>query len=158
MRVQALPSPVRNRLLVVALAALVVMVPAAPPAEAATPKEKKLVKLVNGYRTKKGKSTLKTAKKLTTLAHKHSKAMKESGTWFHSTNAQLLSYMKKANCKGSIGENVGALPGKVVEMHQGFIDSTPHRKQMLKWYWKKMGAGVVVDGSGWLWATELFCY
>jgi uncharacterized protein YkwD len=150
--------PVRRRLLVVALAAAVVGVPGAPPAEAATPKEEKLRKLVNGYRATKGKLKLKASEKLTTLAHKHSKAMKQKGEWFHSTNDQLLSYMKKAKCKGSLGENVGAVPGKVVDMHKGFTASTPHRKQMLKSYWKKIGTGVVVDDDGWLWATELFCY
>lgn len=146
-------------MLVVALAALVVLVPASPPAEAATPKEKKLVKLVNTYRSAKGKSKVKQTPKLMKLARKHSKDMRDQGTgWFHSTPGQLTSYMNQANCKGSIGENVAALPGTVVDVHQAFVASATHRKLMLKGQWKKVGTGVVVDDAGWLWATELFCY
>ena len=159
MRASAIPGPLRNRFLAVVLAAGVALAPAAPSAEAATPKEKKLVKLVNNYRAEKGKAKLKRSPKLTKLARKHSKAMKANGDgWFHSTAGQLTSYMKEANCKGSIGENVTAMPGTVADAHGAFVQSSSHRKIMLKGYWKKMGAGVVKDAAGWLWVTELFCY
>jgi uncharacterized protein YkwD len=158
MRAHDISRPAARRLLVVSLAALVAIVPMGAPAEAITPKEKKLIKLVNAYRAKKGKASLKTSEKLSKLAHKHSKGMAANGGWFHSTSGQLLSYMQKAGCDSSIGENVAGYPGKVSGVHQAFIDSPPHRKQMLKGYWKKMGAGIVVDDTGWMWATELFCH
>lgn len=157
-RPAARPGQARARLLAVALAASVALLPVAQPASAATPKEKKLSKLVNEYRAKKGKPKLKVTKKMTRLAHKHSRAMADAGSMFHSTTKQMISYANKANCDVSIGENVGYNPGTVGDMHQAFIDSKPHRKQMLRSYWEKMGVGIVVDATGMMWVTELFCY
>ena len=148
---------IRVRIVTVALAATVLLAPlGTKPAQAATAKEQKLAKLVNAYRAAKGKKTLKVRPKLTKFAHAHSKAMSEDGEWYHSTTGQLIDYMQAVKCT-VIGENVGMNPDNVTEMHQAFKASTPHRKNMLKKAWKKMGVGVVVDDDGFIWATEIFC-
>lgn len=145
------------RVAALAVATLLTLAPlGAAPAQAVTAKETKLAKLVNNYRAAKGKKKLKVKPKLTKFAHTHSKAMSEDGSWYHSSTAELISYMEAANCT-MIGENVGSHPGTVTDIHKAFKASTAHRKNMLKKAWKKMGVGVVVGDDGWIYATEIFC-
>ena len=48
-------------------------------------------------------------------------------------------------------------PDTLDAMIQGWKDSAPHNKTMLKKGWERIGTGVFEDEEGDLWAVVLFC-
>jgi uncharacterized protein YkwD len=129
----------------------------APPASAAlNPKEKKLVILIQKARKNHGESKLNLNQKLSNLARKHSAQMvNHKNPVMHSSTGQLYKYMDAANCHSSIGENVG-MDYTIPQMHQAFMQSSGHRANILRSYWRKVGVGVKVHNNR-VWVTEIFC-
>jgi uncharacterized protein YkwD len=54
------------------------------------------------------------------------------------------------------GENVGMRQPDLPTMHQGFMDSPPHRANILNPRWTHVGVGVALDEVGFLWMTHNF--
>jgi uncharacterized protein YkwD len=153
----AAPGRLARIIALLTTAFLAASVALSSPAEAQlTSKEKKLVTRINAARGNHGENKLKVNHKLSQLARKHSRHMHEANNpVMHSSTGQLYSYMNQGNCAAMIGENVGRA-GSVPQIHEAFMDSPPHRQNVLEGAWTKVGVGIrTFDGS--LWVTELFC-
>ena len=87
------------------------------------------------------------------LARKHSLAMANSNTLFHTSDPARF-YLKGINWH-YWGENVGVTGGTVRDMESAFMASAPHRANILHSTFRHVAIGAVrVDGV--LWVTVFF--
>ncbi len=137
---------------IVALVALVVTVaaPGAPAAIAQSDTEVEFVMLINHERAAVGLPPLAVAGDLTTAARQHSAVMSAGGTLHH--NPRLGESVSGWH---TVGENVG-VGGRVEAIHDAFMASAGHRRNILDPDLTELGIGVVVDGSERIWVTEVF--
>lgn len=116
-----------------------------------------LFSLLNAAREDEGLPPVKRNRKLDSLAGEHCRRMVELGRISHDTGAghpahriELAGLHPKA-----AGENV-ALAGTVVRLHRVLWASPAHRENLLLRRWDEAGVAVVDDGTGSLYATQLF--
>jgi uncharacterized protein YkwD len=129
-----------------ALAGLV----AAPGAQAAsTTSEQQFVSSINSARHAAGHRSLSTSSDLTTVARAWAAKMAASNTLRHNPNltSQITNWRYA-------GENVG-VGGDVTSLHKAFMDSAPHRANILDRDYTQIGVGVVM-GGGRMWVVEVF--
>ena len=116
-----------------------------------TESERSFRSLMNVERGEDGIRTLKMKPQLVTVARRQSGDMAEAGGIFH--NPDLGSDLRKVSWSIA-GENVGV--GSTVEsLHQAFMDSPPHRENILRTAFKRVGVGVVT-ADGRIWVTVVF--
>jgi uncharacterized protein YkwD len=129
-------------LLLTLLTAVWLLLPA-PRAEAATAGEKQVRQMINHERATHGKDSLGMMGRLVTIARRHSREMANNQALYH--NDDLGSELSSLNPK-RWGENVGR--GQSLKtLHDLFMNSSPHRKNILKGAYDRVGVGVVVrDG------------
>lgn len=140
--------PVLAALGALLLSLLVVLVPALP--AAATPEaEADLLGRINGARVAAGLPAYTMAPDLVTVARGQSQRMAASNTLFH--NPDLA---KQVPNWSSLGENVG-YGGSVPVVHDAFMNSAPHRANLMSGTFTEIGLGVVVAG-GRTWVTQVF--
>ncbi|MGI8426553.1 MAG: CAP domain-containing protein [Actinomycetota bacterium] len=110
-----------------------------------------LVSKINAERQGQGLGPLAVNSDLVAIARRHSAEMSVAGRWYHNENLrnELPSGWKYQ------GENVGWATD-CSYMHNFFINSPPHRKNILGAAFNYIGVGVVADSSGKLWVTEVF--
>jgi uncharacterized protein YkwD len=89
--------------------------------------------------------------KLIKIARRHSGRMAASGGIYHNPNlAQNANRIRWS----ILGENVGV--GNSIEtLHQAFMNSPPHRENVMRSRFRKVGVGVV-ERDGRLWVTVVF--
>jgi len=87
------------------------------------------------------------------LARKHSLAMANSNTLFH-TSDPARYYLKGINWH-YWGENVGVTGGTVRDMESAFMASAPHRANILHTTFRHVAIGAV-RVNGVLWVTVFF--
>jgi len=116
-----------------------------------------LFQLMNAARLDQGLPVLKRNRQLDRLAADHSRAMIAQGRISHDTGhgdpayrLQLAGITPKAT-----GENV-ALAASVVRLHRALWASPAHRENLLLRRWDEAGVAVIDDGTGSLYATQLF--
>jgi uncharacterized protein YkwD len=126
------------------------LLPTAPARAASTP-EAQMRRLINQERTERGKGALATNERMAGIAERHSRDMAESGTIYH--NGHLGSDLRYAHASGW-GENVG-MGGSVSRLHGLFMDSSPHRKNILNGTFDRIGVGVV-KRDGTVYVTVVF--
>lgn len=121
------------------------------------PSDDALFLLLNEARKDDGLPQLKRNRVLDRLAVEHCRRMVEQGRISHDTGAghpahriELAGLRPKA-----AGENV-ALAGTVVRLHRVLWASPAHRENLLLRRWDEAGVGIVEDGDGSLYATQLF--
>jgi uncharacterized protein YkwD len=86
------------------------------------------------------------------IARRHSMAMARSGELFHTADVDV--YLDGV-AWSTWGENVGYTPRDVTAMQQAFMDSPPHRGNILSREFTQVAVGAVrVDGT--LWVTVFF--
>jgi uncharacterized protein YkwD len=90
---------------------------------------------------------------LSDIARRHSLAMARQGSLFH-TNDPASVYLKGKNWH-YWGENVGVTGGTVAGLEQAFMDSTPHRVNILNRTFRHVAIGAV-RADGLLWVTVFF--
>jgi uncharacterized protein YkwD len=141
-----------SRLLVVVLAAsLTVFLVPSSGVGAASSAEKKMRQLINQERTERGRQALAMNDVLVGIARRHSKDMAADGRIYHSSN--LGTALRFSNAT-AWAENVG-MGASVPRLHGLFMDSTPHRKNILNGTFDRVGVGIVVrDGT--LYVTVVF--
>jgi uncharacterized protein YkwD len=139
--------PRRALLVLVAATALAVSALVGAPAASASTAESALVTKINAARAAAGLPAVSVHADLVAAARRHSSAMAERQTLFHSSLAGICCYR-------SLGENVGAgtTPSAV---HVAFMGSSGHRANILNPAMRHVGVGVVSSG-GQLWVTEIF--
>jgi uncharacterized protein YkwD len=124
---------------------------AAPGAQAASSStsEQQFVSSINGARHAAGRPALSTSSELASVARAWAAKMASSDTLKHNPNltSQITNWRYA-------GENVG-VGGDVVSLHQAFMDSAPHKANILDRDYTQIGVGVVMAG-GRMWVAEVF--
>ena len=116
------------------------------------------IDLINSTRYKYNLQPLKYNENATKSANKHSKDMKENSYFDHKNlkNETPFDRMKKENIKYvTAGENIAAGQTNAIFVHNGFMNSYGHRKNILGNY-KYIGVGVVFGGKYKTYYTENF--
>jgi uncharacterized protein YkwD len=131
---------------------LLVAGPAADQVSAVTDSERTMARLINRSRRSHGLSALKISWKLSDAAHRHSVRMAREGRLYHSC---LTCVMNRSGVDWRIaGENVG-YGAPLREIHRSMMRSSPHRYNILRAGYRRIGPGVVKRG-GRYWVTEVF--
>lgn len=153
----AIATRIARRTAVTTLALTLLLAPASP-ATAASDLERQQHTLVNEVRSSKGRKPLKLHAKLSRIARKHSRRMANRGELYH--NAALAKQVAGMRWR-ILAENVGTATdagdsyAALDLVHETFMDSPPHRKNILLKKTRKMGVGVV-EAGGRLWVTLVF--
>lgn len=144
--------PTIRRVVFTALTALcIVSTLAVGPASAAvdTDAEQRFLELVNAVRAEAGVAPVEVAADLVEVARRHSARMAAQVLLHHNpTLGEDVADWQK------VGENVGRGP-RVQPIHDAFVASEGHRRNILDTDWTQVGIGVhVVDGR--VWVTQVF--
>jgi uncharacterized protein YkwD len=86
-------------------------------------------------------------------AQRHSRQMASRGYIFHTTDPSHF-YLRGVRWT-SWGENVGETSGTVQDMEQAFMDSPPHKANILNGAFTHVAIGAV-ERDGYLWVTVFF--
>lgn len=121
------------------------------PAEAATYREKKVLRMVNKTRVNRDRVKLRMHSTTRRKAHRHSEWMASEGRIFHSS---CLSCMVPSSGWSIAGENV-AMATSLRGAHRALMNSKPHRRNILNRQFRKAGIGVVKRG-GYFYITQVF--
>lgn len=113
--------------------------------------EARFVDAINQYRAQNGLGPLVADTELLRVARNWSSQMRAAGEISHNTN---LRTDVRANWR-KLGENVGVGP-TVADLHQAFIDSPAHRRNLLDPTFQRIGIGIVYDTDGTIFVTEQF--
>lgn len=116
-------------------------------------KEQEFLGLINEERTSRGLSALAFETDLRDVARAHSREMAEHGSIYHNDN---LANEVEGNWT-ILGENVG-MGGTVASLHDAFMNSQAHRANILKDDFNEVGLGVVLDGDGYIFVTQVFAH
>lgn len=112
--------------------------------------ESAFVAAVNRERAAIGLGGLSVAGELTSVARSHSQVMANGSNLHHNPNlGGAVSGWKK------VGENVGRGPS-IDAIHAALMASPGHKRNILDPDWTQLGIGVVVDGGGQIWVTQVF--
>ena len=116
----------------------------------ASSQESRFTYLTNHERSSRGLRTLQVASDLVAIARRHSEQMADRGDIYHNNNLQN----EVSGNWTELGENVGKGPS-VDSIHKAFMDSAPHRANILRSSFNQVGIGTVVR-NGTIYVTEVF--
>lgn len=137
---------------VVVTTMLALLLGAAPTARADAPTdEAAFVQRINDLRATKGLPALQVHPELTSVARRWAAHMAAEGTISHNPNlaAEVTSNWKK------LGENVG-MGGDVNSLHQAFVNSPAHYRNLVETDFAYVGIGVVYGADGTIFVAEEF--
>jgi uncharacterized protein YkwD len=137
-------------ILILALVASL-MLGAMPQAGAKTTRREHLLELMNAKREAKGVAPLLASPHIASYSRHHSNAMANRGYIFHTAN--LANELEDVNWSIA-GENVGS-GGDLDALFDAFMASAPHRKNILRTSFHRVGLGIV-QRDGDLWVTMVF--
>ncbi len=109
-----------------------------------------LVAMANSARASAGLPALAVSGDLSAAARAQAGRMASSGTLAHTPNLPQV-----VCCWSNLGENVG-VGGSASILQAAFMASPEHRANILSSSYTQVGVGVVVDGSGRMWVSEIF--
>ncbi len=121
--------------------------------------EKQLVELINQERAAEGLSPLAVDERLTRAARRHTELMVKHGGLSHQFDGEpsLQTRAADENLRSDrLAENVG-LEMDAPGIHAGFMNSPPHRANILNPNYNAIGVGVMRNGDR-LYATEDFAH
>jgi uncharacterized protein YkwD len=114
----------------------------------------KMFKTTNQSRGRFDVPKLRLNRELSAIARRHSMAMARRGELFHTTSTEAVAHLQGIDWH-TWGENVGYTPQDVASMQKAFMDSSPHRSNILNRGFRQVAIGTVrVDGT--LWVTVFF--
>ena len=113
--------------------------------------EKGFLEKINNSRVAHGRSPVRLDRELSRVARRHTWDMIGRGTLFHSPEDTLRRRVTKWLI---LGENVGR-GGGVDSLHRAFMESEPHRENVLYRPFNHVGIGTVRSDNGLLWVTIL---
>jgi uncharacterized protein YkwD len=116
-----------------------------------TAAERRMASLINHARTSHGRSALRLNSSLSDYARRWSATMASKNRLYH--NASLATWLRNWNWR-ILGENVG-VGGSVPQLHVAFMNSPPHRANIMDRRFRNVGVGVVVR-NGRTWVTVIF--
>jgi uncharacterized protein YkwD len=122
----------------------------APSAQASnSSSESQFVSSINSARDDAGRPALSTSSDLTSVARAWASTMASGNTLKH--NPKLTSQVHGWRY---VGENVG-VGGDVASLHRAFMNSAPHKANILDRDYTPIGVGVA-SGHGRMWVVEVF--
>jgi hypothetical protein len=136
--------------LLAATAVAVTALAVAAPAANASSEESQFVSLTNSARGSHGQRSYSVASDLVSLARRHSQEMAAKHSIYH--NGNLGSDVSGWH---AVGENVG-MGGSASSIHNAFMNSAPHRANILDTDFTQVGIGTAYDDKGVLYVTEVF--
>ena len=92
--------------------------------------------------------------RLSQLARQHSIAMANRGYIFHTANPS--AYYLQGMTWSTWGENVGVTGSTVGSIQRAFMNSPPHRANILNRRFHRVAIGTYRDANGFLWVTVFF--
>ena len=114
---------------------------------------------LNNYRNSSSRPVFSTPSDLTTFAENWSRTMSRVGLSHSSASSRLALLV---DGRTTVGENVIQVPDTgqteaqiAAEMHNGWVNSTTHRTNMLNGSFTEVGIGIVKAGGFW-WGTHVF--
>lgn len=129
------------------------------PAEAGARRARRVEKrLVNHERKPRERRAVRLNLRLSRIAQRHSRKMARRDRLYH--NSSLASQVDNMAWR-TLGENVGVGPSfdgirpSLRVLHDAFMASTPHRKNILNRPFRKVGVGVA-SKDGKTWVTVVF--
>jgi uncharacterized protein YkwD len=133
---------------------LMTLLPASP-AQAkcysSTGSEKAFVRKMNAARADEDKPRLRLDPEMSKVSKVHTRAMVREESLFHTSSAVLA---KRVTNWVLLGENVG-VGGTVSSLHEAFMNSAPHRANIMLKQFKYVGVGVKMAGDR-MWVTVTF--
>jgi uncharacterized protein YkwD len=133
------------------LALTVALAAVAPSANATWTPRRDMVRWMNSARSGRGIVALDMGWRLRQLADTHSRRMAGEGRIFHSSSlGERLRFVSFRIA----GENVG-VGGTMWRLYEAFMDSAPHRANILGQGFRRVGVGVYAH-DGFLWVTMIF--
>ena len=120
------------------------------PASATTPRTK-LLNTLNRVRSNHGLRDLRLNLDLSRYAHHHSRRMAKTDRLTHSTH--IRSKLRSVRWK-EYGEDIG-VAGNVGRVRDLWMNSAPHRANILNRKFRHVGIGVV-HARRWVWVTAIF--
>jgi uncharacterized protein YkwD len=96
---------------------------------------------------------LKLNSAMSRKALRHSRQMANRGSIYHTSDPSHF-YLRGIRWT-TWGENVGATTGSVEDMEQAFMDSPPHKANILNGGFTRVAIGAV-ERDGYLWVTVFF--
>lgn len=145
------PSPARVRSLGAVLAVALAIVASGCMAE----QERTFFDRTNSYRASQGIRTLHEHGDLNKKAEAWAQRMASTGRLEHSNLTSGLSHLPWK----ALGENVGyssPTSNTLLSLHNAFVNSTQHRKNLLDRRFTHMGVGAATDSRGRVWVVEVF--
>jgi uncharacterized protein YkwD len=133
--------------------------PKGPPALKLSPSEKELLELTNQARKKADLPPLKPDPVLFAVARAHSANMAKKGQMKHVLDGKDVD--NRLDDAGydfaSAGENIGtARKAPLAAVMKGWMESKGHRENILKPKFEEIGIGIVEDGKGTTYYTQVF--
>jgi hypothetical protein len=123
---------------------------AAAPAAHASSEESQFVSLTNSARGSRGMRSYAVSGDLVTVARRHAQRMAAKHDIYHNPNLG-----NEVSGWQAVGENVG-MGGDASSIHQAFMNSAPHRANILDGDFTQVGIGTARDEKGVLYVTEVF--
>jgi uncharacterized protein YkwD len=125
-----------------------VLVGPAPASADTSSREARMVAEINATRVAHGLTPLRPVDGMMAYAGRHARAMADHGYLYHTSNFAVIC------CWSRVTENIG-YGGSVPGMHRSFLQSPPHRANLLDAAMRQVGIGIVESGGN-LWITEVF--
>jgi uncharacterized protein YkwD len=149
-------APIRSRgvrfpALLLAALLLFGLLPAQPALAADSTAESAMRQRINSARSARHRIKLKMNSRMVGVARQHSSDMAGAGEIFHNDG---LSGDLTGMSWSVAGENVG-VGGTIPELHTAFMQSPPHRANVLKRAYDRVGVGVVAADDR-IWITVVF--
>lgn len=135
-------KPLTSRLRVATILSLLVAILTVAyqsPSLATSSPEQRMASFLNQARVDAGLRPLTLSEGLSKISHRHSVAMADSGTIWHTKNLARVLRDYRWN---TAGENVGYGPS-LKALNDAFMGSKPHRANVLSTRYRRMGVGVV---------------
>jgi uncharacterized protein YkwD len=152
-------SKPRSTVIVTVSAILVLGIAFAPAALAGTGYRSKVLRMVNATRSNHGLHTLRIDTSLSTDAMRHTGRMIADNAIYDPRN---LSRILRDEPWNNVGASVVGCADSLPGLHRAFMHHAEHRVILLNPQLRRIGIGVIKDGSAnacgrhWFWATELF--
>jgi uncharacterized protein YkwD len=143
----------RIALLATLVTSLAVLVPAPAQAGTLTPRAR-MYRATNHSRADFGVRRVDIQDTMSRLARQHSIQMANKGYIFHTSNP--AGYYLKGTSWRTWGENVGVTSTTVGSIQQAFMNSPPHRSNILNRGFHRVAVGTYRDANGFLWVTVFF--
>jgi uncharacterized protein YkwD len=131
--------------------------PAEPKAPALSKAEKQLLELFNAERKKNDLPPLEADVKLMRIARGHSENMAKSGKFDHTLDDKApMDRAKDIGYQGFVGENIAWGAGTPAEAMKVWMNSKPHRENILNGRYAHLGLGRAVSADGRAYWTAVF--